>query len=223
MHDGQGKWYPGEPLPRWALGVYWRTDGEPLWRDPALIAEPAKRRIDRARDGARPSPVSWRDGSGFRPTLVITAYEDVPKLLLEEAALPDNVDPLKADLSLPGERARLARSLLAGLDKPAGFVLPLKAAAVEGADKQSVAVASAWESSAWPLRRERLYAVAWRFATGFAPAAFIAARRAARGCRCRAPGRSFRAARRARRAQRARLGAAVACAEASRARWSRLR
>jgi hypothetical protein len=47
LHFGQGKWYPGEPLPRWALGCYWRTDGKPLWKDDKLMVT--------ADEGGKPS------------------------------------------------------------------------------------------------------------------------------------------------------------------------
>jgi uncharacterized protein (DUF2126 family)/transglutaminase-like putative cysteine protease len=152
IHDGQGKWYPGEVLPRWALGVIWRIDGEPLWRNPALIADTRSEgasTVETARKLARELALRL----GLPAELVIDAFEDVPRVLLDEARLPGNVDPMAADLSQPGERARLAALLTSGLDQPAGFVLPLRAATVDGDS------AAAWESSRWPLRRQRLYAV----------------------------------------------------------------
>ena len=40
VHRGQGKWYPGEAVPRWNIALQWRTDGEPLWNDPTRFADP---------------------------------------------------------------------------------------------------------------------------------------------------------------------------------------
>ena len=151
LHFGQGKWYPGEPLPRWALGIFWRTDGQPLWHQDALIADTTK---GGAATVATAQAFGERLAAALRlpSSLLITAYEDVPKLLQAEAMLPPNVDPLQADLALPDERARLARLLSAGLSTPTGIVLPLKAA-------QDATGAIGWSSSPWPLKRERLYAL----------------------------------------------------------------
>jgi len=152
LHYGQGKWYPGEPLPRWALGVFWRADGVPLWQGDTLIADTTK-------PGSATVAMAKAFGDRLAATLrlpaalLITAHEDVPKLLQQEAALPENADPLRADLTKPDERSRLARLLTAGLGSPAGFVLPLKAVVAED-------LAISWESSPWPLKREHLYALA---------------------------------------------------------------
>jgi len=152
LHLGQGKWYPGEPLPRWALGAYWRTDGVPLWNDAALLANTrAPGRADIG--GAQRLSAALAEGLGLEASAVITAYEDVPNIVVGEAALPVNADPMQADLAQPAERARLARLLRKGLDTPAGFVLPLRAVTSDDA------AASVWETSPWPLRRERLYAI----------------------------------------------------------------
>jgi len=151
MHDGQGKWYPGEPLPRWAIGIVWRADGAPLWRDPSRLADPSAPGVATL-DDAKRFASRLAEALGLPASSLIVAHEDVPKLLASESALPANVDPMKADLSKPSERARLAALLQAGLEKPAGFVLPLRAAPDAGP--------IVWETSPWPLRRGALFLLA---------------------------------------------------------------
>ena len=75
------------------MGVFWRADGEPLWHDDALVPsdeKPGSATID----GARRFIADLADRLGLPAGYVITAYEDVSRVLLEESALPENVDPL---------------------------------------------------------------------------------------------------------------------------------
>ena len=162
VHFGQGKWYPGEPLPRWALGIYWRIDGTPMWGDAGLIADTTGQgSVTIGTAGHFAQRVA--ESLGLPRTMVLTAYEDVPQLLRDESQLPPNVDPFDADLSNPDERARLARLLRTGIDAPAGFVLPLKATTPGGRSEARIL----WESSPWPMRRERLYALPGDSPLGF--------------------------------------------------------
>lgn len=142
-HFGQGKWYPGESLPRWALTVLWRADGTPLWRERELIATEPTRigQTDLHRFGD-----ALCQQLGLDRQWLIAAYEDPWIQLDAESRLPDNIDPLQTDLDTPEERRRLARLLRRGLGQIAGLVLPLRA----GLNKT-------WRSSPWPLRQPRLY------------------------------------------------------------------
>src|SRR5438105_6086693 len=97
LHQGQGKWYPGEPLPRWSLGVYWRNDGEALWNDDRLLADTTTKGASTI-ETARAFASRLAQAIGIPETYVITAYDDTDTTF-------------------------------------------------------------AWETSPWPLRRERLYAL----------------------------------------------------------------
>jgi len=125
LHFGQGKWYPGEPLPRWSLDCYWRTDGAPIWKDDSLIADESKD-YGIGPDEARAFMEKLTEVLGLNASWLLPAYEDVFYHLWKEKRLPLNVDPLKSNLSDKEERKRLARVFEQGLDAKAGWVLPMK-------------------------------------------------------------------------------------------------
>ncbi|SFI73796.1 Uncharacterized conserved protein, DUF2126 family [Bosea sp. OK403] len=160
LHYGQGKWYPGESLPRWAFALYWRTDGEPIWRDAALIArEPGAptggdRELETAasiRD-AEALAAGLSEKLGLGADYVLPAYEDTGHWLLKEAQLPDNVDPLDPRLADPEERARMAQVFQLGLGKPRGYVIPVQRWQSQAGDRR-------WRSEKWKLRRGKLFLV----------------------------------------------------------------
>ena len=151
LHHGQGKWYPGESLPRWALGLYWRKDGKPIWRDDSLIAdEKSPKEIDSKDAHAFIRLLAER--LGVQADCAQAAYEDTWYYLWKEHRLPTNVDPFDSKLSDPQERARLARIFEQGLEKVVGYALPLRR-------EHLTDDTSAWVSGAWFLRPDRLYLI----------------------------------------------------------------
>jgi uncharacterized protein (DUF2126 family)/transglutaminase-like putative cysteine protease len=144
LHYGQGKWYPGEQLPRWSLNAFWRKDGQPIWHDPALIADETR---DYGVDEKRAASfmVQLAGKLGVDSTCVFPAYEDAWYYLWRERKLPANVDPFDSRLDDPLERKRLRKVFEQGLDTATGHVLPLN-------KKEGL-----WQSGSWFLRDERCY------------------------------------------------------------------
>jgi uncharacterized protein (DUF2126 family)/transglutaminase-like putative cysteine protease len=152
IHHGQGKWYPGEPLPRWAMTCFFRKDGAPLWRRPELLARDGQPRTDNDVSRAFAHALARRLDVGDKH--LQPAFEDMFYYLWRERRLPANVDMLESRLEDPVERARLARVLEQGLSHVVGHLLPLEPLS-EWDDPASVR----WRSGPWPVRSERLFLI----------------------------------------------------------------
>lgn len=147
-HLGQGKWYPGEQLPRWSMDAYWNKDGTPLWKDPRWSANPL-RDYGMTDEDAQTFGKHLARLLGVGETPLSPAYEDVFYYLWKERRLPEGTDPFDNKLDDPYERARLCQVFEQGLDSVTGYVLPLRAA------RQGDNIA--WESGAWSLRGGRIF------------------------------------------------------------------
>ncbi|WP_230968929.1 transglutaminase family protein [Nitrogeniibacter aestuarii] len=146
-HFGQGKWYPGEQLPRWALNCFWRHDGEPMWKNPALLADEKK---DYGVTEADADRLLQRIAQflGLDPQFVFAGYEDVFYYMWRERRLPGNVDPFDSRVDDPLERKRLMKVFDQGFKNPTGHIFPIMKNA-----------AGQWETGPWFLRAERCYLI----------------------------------------------------------------
>jgi uncharacterized protein (DUF2126 family) len=153
VQRNQGKWYPGEPLPRWQIGLLWRADGEPLWRDAELLADPwpfgTGNTAEAPPDAGRHVLGAIADGLGLPASQVRPAYEDALSRLAGAVRQPAG-DPVAQEDDLADDAADRRKAFLARLEEPVAepgaYVLPLHRRDDD----------SGWASADWQLRRGRI-------------------------------------------------------------------
>ena len=149
LYYGQGKWYPGEPIPRWKFGCFWRRDGVSIWRNDQLLADPHKDYGFGVQDAERFTH-HLTELLKITPDLILPAYEDILFFLWTEDRLPTNIDPLDFDFKEASERHRLAQLLQTeSLGEPIGYALPLRWNRVD----------DTWESCAWSFKEGRMFLI----------------------------------------------------------------
>ncbi|RXG13418.1 putative protein (DUF2126 family) [Leeuwenhoekiella aestuarii] len=146
FHHAQGKWYPGEPIPRWSIGIHWRKDGLPLWKEESLMAS-FNKEYDLKEGISKKFLQELAINLGIRLEYIMPAYEDVFYFMWEEGRLPVDVDPMKGDDTVTSVRNRLNKILKQGLDKKIGHVLPL--ANIQGK----------WVTNPWKFRQNNLFLI----------------------------------------------------------------
>jgi len=158
LHYGQGKWYPGESLPRWTFSLYWRVDGKPVWKDENLVAREGVKTAA-THDDAKKLLDAFAHNLGLTGETIDEAYEDPGEWLLKEANLPANVDPANSELADPEARSRIAKVFERGLTSPTGYVLPVQ--------RWNAQASSPWLTEKWKTRRGKLF-----LAPGDSPAGY---------------------------------------------------
>lgn len=149
VHHGQGKWYPGEPLPRWQIQLSWRKDGKPLWNDGSLLDDPWSPEREVSAEDAQTLARGIAARLGVPDAHVLPAYEDVLAKVWADARLPEG-DPPETDLDPEDDSAARAATLAEvdeQADDPSGYVVPIFR------DPEG----DAWGTAQWRTRRSKLF------------------------------------------------------------------
>ncbi len=150
LHYGQGKWYPGEQLPRWALTCVWRRDGQPIWHDEKWLADEG-RDYGHTHEDAACFIRSLSRELNISAKMTIPVHEDIFHYLWKEDRLPVDIDPSDPRLKDANERAMLMRTFGNGLGTPVGYILPLRRAWWQAKP--------GWMGGKWPIRSEKIYLI----------------------------------------------------------------
>ncbi|MGB5942039.1 MAG: transglutaminase family protein [Leeuwenhoekiella sp.] len=146
LHHAQGKWYPGEPLPRWEIGMYWRKDKKPLWKNPELLGSFSKE-YDLPDNCAENFLKELAANLNLTDETIAPAYEDAFYFLWEEGKLPADIDPKELEGEAASVRNKLSEILEKGFDKKVGFVLPL------------AKIDQEWVTNPWEFRRKHIFLI----------------------------------------------------------------
>lgn len=141
----QGKWYPGEILPRWAMPCFWRTDEQPIWTDPSLLGDPDEDKGD-VTGTAKAFLEGLASALGIPGKYVLPAREDTPYYLWKDGRMPLTDEIMEANVYESAERKRLQTLMNKDLNAPAGYVLPLHYSHPR----------ARWISNAWKVKSRHL-------------------------------------------------------------------
>ena len=154
LHHTQGKWYPGEPLPRWEIGLYWRKDQKPIWNEEKWFAGFTEQ-TDVDKKQANTFLQTLTTYLGCSDKMVTPVYEDTFYFLWEQGNLPLDVDPANMDLKETSVKSKIEEVLNQSPNEPTGFILPL--GHYEGK----------WISNNWEVRRKKLFLIPGNSPIGF--------------------------------------------------------